>query len=37
MFQYRKILNEVEAKIFEKLTTEPIKEEGKYVHGRLKT
>ena len=32
--QYRKIWNEVESRLFERLTTEPIK--GKYVHGKLK-
>ena len=34
--QYKKIWNEVESQLFEKLTTEPIKGEGKYVHGKLK-
>ena len=34
MPQYKKIWNEVESQLFEKLTTEPIK--GKYVHGKLK-
>ena len=33
--QYKKIWNEVESQLFEKLATEPIK--GKYVHGKLKT
>ena len=35
--QYKKIWNEVESQLFEKLVTEPIKGEGKYVHGKLKT
>ena len=34
--QYRKIWNEVESQLFEKLPTGPIKGEGKYVHGKLK-
>ena len=34
--QYRKIWNEVESQLLEKLTTEPIKGEGKHVHGKLK-
>ena len=34
--QYKKIWNEVESKLFEKLATEPIKGESKYVHGKLK-
>ena len=33
--QYKKILNEVESQLFEKLVTEPIK--GKYIYGKLKT
>ena len=33
--QYKKIWNEVESQLFEKLATEPIK--GKYVRGKLKT
>ena len=37
VLQYRKIWNEVESQLCEKLTTEPIKGEGKYVHGKLKT
>ena len=32
--QYKKIWNEVELQVFEKLTAEPIK--GKYVHSKLK-
>ena len=32
--QYKKIWNEVESQLFEKLVTEPIK--GKYVYGKLK-
>ena len=35
--QYKKIWNEVEPQLFEKLAREPIKGEGKYVHGNLKT
>ena len=35
--QYKKIWNEVESQLFEKLATEPIKGEGKYVHDKLKT
>ena len=34
--QYKKILNEVESQLLEKLVTEPIKGEGKYVHGKFK-
>ena len=34
--QYKKIWNVVESQLFEKLVTELIKEEGKYVHGKLK-
>ena len=34
---YKKIWNEVESQLFEKLATEPIKGEGKYVHGKLET
>ena len=33
----KKIWNEVESQLFEKLATEPIKREGSYVHGKLKT
>ena len=33
--QYKKIWNEVELQLFEKMATEPKKEEGKYVHGKL--
>ena len=33
--QYKKIWNEVESQLFEKLATEPIK--GKYIRGNLKT
>ena len=36
MFQYRKIWNEVESQLFAKITTEPIKGEGRYVHDNLK-
>ena len=35
--QYKKIWNEVESQLFEKMATEPIKIEGRYVHGKLKT
>ena len=35
MFQYKKIWNEVESQLFEKLATEPIK--GNNVRGKLKT
>ena len=35
--QYKKIWGEVESQLFEKLVTEPVKEDGKYVHGKLKT
>ena len=35
--QYKKILNEAESHLFEKLATEPIKGEGKYIHSKLKT
>ena len=34
--QYKKIWNEVESQLFEKLATEPVKGEGKYIHGKLK-
>ena len=34
--QYKKIWNEVESQLFEKLATEPIKRGDKYVHGKLK-
>ena len=36
VLQYRNIPNEEESQLFEKLTTEPIKGEGKYMHGMLK-
>ena len=35
--QYKKIWNEVESQLFEKMATELIKREGRYVHGKLKT
>ena len=35
--QYKKIWNEVESQLFEKMATEPIKSEGSYVNGKLKT
>ena len=34
---YKKIWNEVESQLFEKMATEPIKREGSYVNGKLKT
>ena len=34
--QYKRIWNEVESQLFEKLATGPIKGEGRYVHGKLK-
>ena len=37
MSQYKKIWNEVDSQLVEKLATEPIRGEGKYVHGKLKT
>ena len=36
VLQYRNICNEVKSQLFEKLSTEPIKGEGKYVHGKWK-
>ena len=35
--QYKKIWNEVESQLFEKMATEPIKREGRYVNGKFKT
>ena len=35
--QYKKIWNEVESLLYEKMVSEPIKREGSYVHGKLKT
>ena len=35
--KYEKIWDEAESQLFEKLATEPIKREGKYVNGKLKT
>ena len=35
--QYKKMWNEVESKLFEKMATEPIKIEGRYFYGKLKT
>ena len=35
--QYKKIWNEVEAQLFEKMATELIKREDRYVNGKLKT
>ena len=37
VLQYRNIWNEVESQLFEKLATELIKGDGKYMHGKLKT
>ena len=37
MSQYKKIWNEVESQLFEKMATEPIKREGRYFNGKLKT
>ena len=36
VLQYRNIWNEFESQVFEKMTTKPIKGEGKYMHGKLK-
>ena len=35
--QYKKILDVAESQLFEKLATEPIKGEGRYIHDKLKT
>ena len=35
--QYEKIWNEAESQFFEKMATEPIKRESRYVNGKLKT
>ena len=35
--QYKKIWNEVESQLFEKMAAEPINGEGRYVNGKLKT
>ena len=35
--QYEKIWNEVKPHLLGKLATEPIKREGRYVNGKLKT
>ena len=35
--QYKKIWNEIESQLFEKMATEPIKRESRYVNGKLKT
>ena len=35
--QYKKIWNKVESQLFEKLVTEPIKREDRYIRGKLKT
>ena len=34
--QYKKIWKEVESQLFEKMVTEPIKREARYVNGKLK-
>ena len=34
--QYKNIWNEIESQLFEKIVTEPIKKESKYVNGMLK-
>ena len=34
--QCKKVWNEVELQLFEKRATEPIKREGRYIHGKLK-
>ena len=34
--QYKKIWNEVESRLFEKMATEPTKGEAKYAHGKFK-
>ena len=35
--QYKKIWNEVDSQLFEKMMTEPIKGEGRYINSNLKT
>ena len=35
--QYKKIWNEIDSQLFEKMATESIKIEGRYVNGKLKT
>ena len=35
--RYKKIWNEVQSQLFEKMATEPIKGESRYVNGKLKT
>ena len=35
--KYKQIWDEVESQIFEKMVTEPIKGEDRYVHDKLKT
>ena len=35
--QYKKIWNEVESQLFEKMVTEPIRREGRYINGKLKS
>ena len=37
MSQYKKIWNEVESQLLEKLATEPITREARYVNGKSKT
>ena len=36
VLQCKNIRNEVESQLLEKLTTEPIKGDGKYINGKLK-
>ena len=35
--QYKRIWIEIESQLFEKMATEPIKRQGRYVNGKLKT
>ena len=37
MSQYKKIWNEAESQLFEKVASETIKREGRYVYGKLET
>ena len=37
MSQYKKNWTRVESQLFEKMTAEPIKRDGRYVHGKLKS
>ena len=36
MIHYQSIWNKAALQLFKKLTTEPVKGEGKYIHGKLK-